>query len=125
MQVCTSLQTDNHSSTHHLVSYRPGALPAAQPTALKETNVVIMMMMVVMTMMMMVMMDLTVVSDAAGDAVLGRRRNGHELRGLDRRQQIQRRRRRRRRRGRRRWQLSGPDGRVRVVADQDRTALPL
>jgi len=78
-----------------------------------------MMIMVVMTMMMM--MDLTVVSDAAGDAVLGRRRNGHELRGLDRRQQIQR---RRGRRGRR-WQLSGPDGRVRVVADQDRAALPL
>ena len=31
MQVCTSLQTDNHS-----VFYRPDALPAAQPTASKH-----------------------------------------------------------------------------------------
>ena len=31
MQVCTSLQTDNHASTHHSVFYRPDALPAAQP----------------------------------------------------------------------------------------------
>ena len=30
MQVCTSLQTDNHSSTPPLVFYRPDALPAAQ-----------------------------------------------------------------------------------------------
>jgi len=32
VQVCTLLQTDNHASTHHSVFYRPGALPAAQPT---------------------------------------------------------------------------------------------
>ena len=32
MQVCTSLQTDNHTSTHCSVFYRPDALPAAQPT---------------------------------------------------------------------------------------------
>jgi len=32
-QVCTSLQTDNHASTHRSVFYRPDALPAAQPTA--------------------------------------------------------------------------------------------
>jgi len=38
MQVCTSLQTDNHTSPapHHLVSYRPDALLAAQPTASKH-----------------------------------------------------------------------------------------
>ena len=33
MQVCTSLQTDNYVSTPPLGFYRPGALPAAQPTA--------------------------------------------------------------------------------------------
>ena len=34
MQVCTSLQTDNHASTPPLkFFYRPDALPAAQPTA--------------------------------------------------------------------------------------------
>ena len=33
MQVCNSLQTDNHASTHHSVFYRLDALPAAQPTA--------------------------------------------------------------------------------------------
>jgi len=33
MQVCTSLQTDNHASTPPLVFYRPDALPAAQRTA--------------------------------------------------------------------------------------------
>jgi len=33
MQVCTALQTDNHTSTHRSVFYRPDALPAAQPTA--------------------------------------------------------------------------------------------
>jgi len=34
MQVCTSIQRDNHASTpHHSVFYRPDALPAAQPTA--------------------------------------------------------------------------------------------
>jgi len=34
MQVCTSLQTDNHASTRPLsFFYRPVALPAAQPTA--------------------------------------------------------------------------------------------
>jgi len=36
MQVCNSLQTDNHASTHHSVFYRPDALPAAQPTASKH-----------------------------------------------------------------------------------------
>jgi len=29
MQVCTSLQTDNHSSTPPVSFYRPDALPAA------------------------------------------------------------------------------------------------
>ena len=38
MQVCTSLQTDNHIITvpQHSVFYRPDALPAAQPTASKH-----------------------------------------------------------------------------------------
>jgi len=36
MQVCTSLQTDNHASTSPLCFYRPDALPAAQPTASKH-----------------------------------------------------------------------------------------
>jgi len=36
MQVYTSLQTNNHASTHHSVFYRPDALPAAQPTASKH-----------------------------------------------------------------------------------------
>ena len=36
MQVCTSLQTDNHASTPPLSFYRPHALPAAQPTASKH-----------------------------------------------------------------------------------------
>ena len=37
MQVCISLQTDNHASTPALkVFYRPDALPAAQPTASKH-----------------------------------------------------------------------------------------
>ena len=37
MQVCTSLQTDNHASTSPLsFFYRPDALPAAQPTASKH-----------------------------------------------------------------------------------------
>jgi len=37
MQVCTSLQTDNHTpALHHSVFYRPDALPAAQPTASKH-----------------------------------------------------------------------------------------
>ena len=36
MQVCTSLQTDNHISTHQSVFYRPDALPAAQPTVSKH-----------------------------------------------------------------------------------------
>jgi len=36
MQVCTFLQTDNHTSTHHSVFYRPDALPAAQPTVSKH-----------------------------------------------------------------------------------------
>ena len=33
MQVCTSLQRDNHATTPPLSFYRPDALPAAQPTA--------------------------------------------------------------------------------------------
>ena len=36
MQVCTSLKTDNHTSTALLSFYRPDALPAAQPTASKH-----------------------------------------------------------------------------------------
>jgi len=37
MQVCTSLQTDNHASTSPLsFFYRPDALPAAQPTVSKH-----------------------------------------------------------------------------------------
>jgi len=36
MQVCTSLQTDNHANTHHSVFYKLDALPAAQPTASKH-----------------------------------------------------------------------------------------
>ena len=36
MQVCTSLQTDNHASTSPLSFYRPDSLPAAQPTASKH-----------------------------------------------------------------------------------------
>jgi len=32
MQVCTSLQTDNHAGTPTLSFYRPDALPAAQPS---------------------------------------------------------------------------------------------
>ena len=36
MQVCTSLQSDNHASTPPLSFYRPDALPAAQPTASKH-----------------------------------------------------------------------------------------
>ena len=36
MQVCISLQTDNHASTPPLSFYRPDALPATQPTASKH-----------------------------------------------------------------------------------------
>jgi len=37
MQVCTSLQTDNHASTPPLsFFYMPDALPAAQPTTSKH-----------------------------------------------------------------------------------------
>ena len=36
MQVCTSLQTDNHASTPPLSFYRPDALHATQPTASKH-----------------------------------------------------------------------------------------
>jgi len=35
MQVCISLQTDNHTSTPPLCFYGPDALPATQPTASK------------------------------------------------------------------------------------------
>jgi len=36
MQVCTSLQTDNHASTPPFSFYRPDAVPATQPTASKH-----------------------------------------------------------------------------------------
>jgi len=36
LQVCTLLQTDNHTNTSPLSFYRPDALPAAQPTASKH-----------------------------------------------------------------------------------------
>jgi len=36
MQVFTSLQTDNHTSTHRSVFYRQDALPVAQPTVSKH-----------------------------------------------------------------------------------------
>jgi len=36
MQVCTSLQTDNHASTPPLSFYWLDALPAAQPTVSKQ-----------------------------------------------------------------------------------------
>ena len=36
MQVCTSLQTDNHARTSPLSFYRPDALPATQTTASKH-----------------------------------------------------------------------------------------
>ena len=36
MQVCTSLQKDNHASTPPLKFYRPDALPATRPTASKR-----------------------------------------------------------------------------------------
>jgi len=36
MQVCTSLESDNHASTPPLIFYRPDALPAAQPIASKH-----------------------------------------------------------------------------------------
>ena len=36
MQVCNSLQTDNHASTSSLSFYRLDALPATQPTASKH-----------------------------------------------------------------------------------------
>ena len=35
MQVCTSLQTDNHASTPPLSFYKPDALPATRPTVSK------------------------------------------------------------------------------------------
>jgi len=36
MQVCISLQTNNHASTPPLGFYRPDALPVAQPTVSKH-----------------------------------------------------------------------------------------
>jgi len=36
MQVCNSLQTDNHATAHYSVVYMPDALPVAQPTASKH-----------------------------------------------------------------------------------------
>jgi len=36
MQVCTSLQTKNHTSTPPLSCYRPDALPATQPRQSNE-----------------------------------------------------------------------------------------
>jgi len=41
MQVCTSLQTDNHATPHNSVFYGPDALPAAQPTVSKQFNCVV------------------------------------------------------------------------------------
>jgi len=38
MQVCTSLQTDNHASTPPLSFYRLDAIPATQPTVSKQGN---------------------------------------------------------------------------------------
>jgi len=38
MQVCTSLQTDNHTNIPP-VFYRPDALPAAQPTASMQEGI--------------------------------------------------------------------------------------
>jgi len=40
VQVCTSLQADNHASTPPLSFYRPDALPATQPTVSKLKAVV-------------------------------------------------------------------------------------
>ena len=39
MQVCTSLQTDNHINTSSLNVYRPDALPDAQPTVSKHCRI--------------------------------------------------------------------------------------
>ena len=39
MQVCISLQTDNHASTSSLNFYRPNAVPDAQPTVSKHTRI--------------------------------------------------------------------------------------
>ena len=36
MQISTSLQTDNHATTHHSFFSRPDAIPATQPTASKH-----------------------------------------------------------------------------------------
>jgi len=36
MQICTSLQTDNHATPHNSAFYRPDALPVAQPTVSKH-----------------------------------------------------------------------------------------
>jgi len=36
MQICTSLQTDNHASIPPLSFYRPDAHPATKPTASKH-----------------------------------------------------------------------------------------
>jgi len=36
MQVCTSLQTDDHASTHTQFFYMTDALPAAKPTVSKH-----------------------------------------------------------------------------------------
>jgi len=40
MQVCTSLQTDNHASTPPLSFYRLDALPVTRPTASKHEGTV-------------------------------------------------------------------------------------
>jgi len=51
MQVCTSLQTDNHASTPPLSFYRQDALPVAQPTssvkALKALFVVVIIIIII------------------------------------------------------------------------------
>ena len=41
MQVCTSLQTDNHVSTPPVIFYRPDALPHTQPTAYSGHKMVV------------------------------------------------------------------------------------
>jgi len=37
--ICTSLQTDNHTSTSSLIFYRMDALPDTQPTVSKHTQI--------------------------------------------------------------------------------------
>ena len=46
--ICTSLQTDNHTSTSPLSFYRPDALPATQPTAWKHLTSIILSLMYIL-----------------------------------------------------------------------------